>query len=240
MDRGDAAARQCSPGGAGSKYCQGCRGASTKRRVTDGPYNPLEKRNLAESVQRRILQTDALSLGDRQARLATGGAGVYVIYYDGPFNLYSPIAEANRNGLWGAPIYVGKAIPEGQRVGSGIDSALTATRALNDRLLRHANSIEQVEKFEIADFRFRHLVVDDVFITLGEAILIETFQPLWNVALSGFGNNPTGGPRAGQATSLWDTLHPGRRGAGRSAGSVVKEVEELVNRYLREIPSRRS
>jgi len=204
--------------------------------VTDGPYNPLEKRNLAESIQRRILQTTALPLADRAARLATGGAGVYAIYYVGPFELYSSIADANRNGPWSAPIYVGKAIPDGQRVGSGIDSALTATRALNDRLLRHANSLIQVENLEIGDFFFRYLVVDDVFITLGEAILIETFQPLWNVVLSGFGNNPTGGPRAEQATSLWDTLHPGRRGAGRSARSAVMEVEQLVRSYLAEHP----
>lgn len=196
------------------------------------PYNPLEKRNLAESIQRRILQTDPLPLGDRAARLATGGAGVYAIYYVGSFEPYAPIAQANRRGSWGAPIYVGKAIPEGQRVGSGIDSALTATRALNDRLLRHANSINEVENLQTADFWFRYLIVDDVFITLGEAVLIETFQPLWNVLLSGFGNNPTGGPRADQAISLWDTLHPGRRGAGRSVRSVALEVEQQVREYL--------
>lgn len=198
------------------------------------PYNPLEKRNLAESIQRRILLTEPMPLGDRSARLATGGAGVYAIYYSGTFELYQPIAAANSAGAWRLPIYVGKAIPEGQRVGSGIDSALTATRALNDRLLRHANSIDQVENLAINDFFFRYLVVDDVFITLGEAILIETSQPLWNVTLSGFGNNPTGGPRATQATSLWDTLHPGRGGAGRSAKSAILEVEELVRNRLQE------
>jgi hypothetical protein len=204
------------------------------------PYNPLQKRNLAESIQRRILQTNPLPLGDRKARLETGGAGVYAIYYMGSFELYKPITEANRDGTWQSPIYVGKAIPEGQRVGSGIDSALTATRALNDRLLRHANSINQVENLEIGDFFFRYLVVDDVFITLGEAILIETFQPLWNVLLSGFGNNPTGGPRADQATSLWDTLHPGRSGAGRSAKSAILEVEELLRNHLRNNPPERA
>ena len=207
--------------------------------MSDGPYNPLEKRNLAESIQRRILQTSPLPLGDRSARLGTNGAGVYAIYYVGPFGLYSEISDQNVDARWEAPIYVGKAIPEGQRVGSGIDSALTATRALNDRLLRHANSIIQVENLDIGDFYFRYLVVDDVFITLGEAILIETFQPLWNVLLSGFGNNPTGGPRSEQATSLWDTLHPGRKGAGRSAKSIIMEVEELVRNYLSENPPMR-
>lgn len=206
--------------------------------MSDGPYNPLEKRNLAESIQRRILQTQPLPLGDRTARLSTGGAGVYALYYVGDFGLYAPITEANRNSTWAAPIYVGKAIPEGQRVGSGIDSALTATRALNDRLLRHANSIIQVENLEISDFHFRYLVVEDVFIPLGEAILIETFQPLWNVVVFGFGNNPTGGPRSAQATSLWDTLHPGRTGAGRSAQSAIQEVEALVRNHWQESPPR--
>jgi hypothetical protein len=204
--------------------------------VTDGPYNPLEKRNLAESIQRRLLHTEPLALGDRTARLATGGAGVYAIYYTGPFDLYSPIAQANRDGRWAAPIYVGKAIPEGQRVGSGLDSTVTATRALNDRLLRHANSILQVQNLGIDDFCFRSLVVEDVFIPLGEAILIETFQPLWNVVLFGFGNNPTGGPRSTQATSRWDTLHPGRSGAGVSPSSAVEEVEALVWIHLRDNP----
>jgi hypothetical protein len=205
--------------------------------VTDGPYNPLEKRNLAESIQRRLLQTEPLALGDRAARLATGGAGVYAIYYIGDFDLYTPIAQANREGRWAAPIYVGKAIPEGQRVGSGIDSAMTATRALNDRLLRHANSIIQVQNLSIDDFYFRSLVVEDVFIPLGEAILIETFQPLWNVVLFGFGNNPTGGPRSSQATSRWDTLHPGRSGAGVSPSSEVEEVEALVRTHLQGNPT---
>src|SRR5690348_11066694 len=130
MDRGDASAWQCRASGVGARDCKRCGRPSTKGGVTDDPYNPLEKRNLAESIQRRILQTQPLALGDRSARLGTGGAGVYAIYYTGDFDLYAPIKDANSNGRWDAPIYVGKAIPEGQRVGSGIDSALTATRAL--------------------------------------------------------------------------------------------------------------
>ena len=199
------------------------------------PYNPLEKRNLAESIQRRILRSQPAPLASQDARASTGGAGVYALYYIGSFAPYMPIAASNRNNQWRLPIYVGKAIPSGQRVGSGIESALTATRALSSRLRRHATSIEEVDNLEISDFWFRHLVVDDVFIPLGEAMLIETFQPLWNVEIAGFGSNPTGGPRAGQATSRWDTLHPGRGGAGQTALTEVQQVQDLVEGYCEKL-----
>ena len=88
---------------------------------------------------------------------------------------------------------------------------------------------------EIHDFFFRYLVVDDVFITLGEAVLIETFQPLWNVLLSGFRNNPTGGPRSEQAISLWIRFIRAAKALGRSSRSAVREVEELVRTYLEKI-----
>ena len=196
------------------------------------PYNPLEKRNLAESLQRHILAAAINPLSDAAARRATSGAGVYALYYNGPFADYAPMSEANSKGKWALPIYVGKAIPAGARVGSGIDSALEATRSLGDRLSRHSRSIDETSNLDLADFSFRYLVIDDVWIPLGEAILIENFQPLWNTVLSGFGSNPTGGPRAAQALSKWDTLHPGRSGAGVSPGSNVQAVRALVAAYF--------
>ncbi len=196
------------------------------------PYNPLEKRNLAESIQRHILAADVHPLGDADARSSTNGAGVYALYYVGPFTDYAPLTAANVGQRWNAPIYVGKAVPSGARTGAGIDSALQATRALNDRLSRHSRSIDEAVNIDIRDFYFRYLVIDDVWIPLGEAILIETFQPLWNTIVSGFGSNPTGGPRAGQALSRWDTLHPGRSGAGTSPGAQVIAVQQLIADYF--------
>ena len=43
-----------------------------------------------------------------------------------------------------------------------------------------------------------------------EAALIKLSQPLWNVALDGFGNHDPGKGRYEQAKSDWDVIHPGR------------------------------
>lgn len=195
------------------------------------PYNPLDKLNLAESIQRRILAEPVHPLIDDEARSQTGGAGVYVLYYAGSFPPYIEIARRNQDHGWNLPIHVGKAIPPGGRTG-GLDQAARAVGALRDRLRRHAVSIDQAINLELADFYFRFLVIDDVWIPLGENMLIESFRPLWNTSLSGFGSNPTGGPRATQASSRWDTLHPGRAGAGQSSGPKLEEVHKIVAEYV--------
>jgi Eco29kI restriction endonuclease len=160
------------------------------------------------------------------------GCGVYAIYYVGDFQDYAQIRAANIGGKWEFPIYVGKAVPKGSRVGYSIEGASEGARGLSGRLRRHAKSIEQTSNLELGHFYFRCLSIDDVWISLGEAVLIESFKPLWNTVLSGFGNNPTGGPRSTQATSRWDTLHPGRGGAGMSPGAAVQNVKDLVAEYF--------
>lgn len=199
------------------------------------PYNPLDKPNLADSIQRRILAQPTYSLSDTDARYQTGGAGVYALYYLGDFPDYDEISRRNADSQWSLPIYVGKAIPPGGRTG-GLKQAERATGALRDRLRRHADSIDQAVNLSLSHFYFRSLVIDDVWIPLGENMLIESFRPLWNTSLSGFGSNPTGGPRAGQASSRWDTLHPGRSGAGQSAGRLLDEVRAIVGQYISELP----
>lgn len=202
--------------------------------MTLPPYNPLDKAHLAESVQRRFLQGPVSSLADDAARSSARGAGVYALYYAGEFKAYEEISLRNRQDLWALPIYVGKAIPAGGRVG-GLSQAPRAVGALRDRLRRHAQSIDQAANLKLDDFHFRSLVVDDIWIPLGENMLIESFKPLWNTALSGFGSNPTGGPRSGQAGSRWDTLHPGRSGAGRPSGTALGEVLAIVEAYVEEL-----
>jgi hypothetical protein len=199
--------------------------------MTLQPYNPLDKLNLAESIQRRILSEPVHPLGNDEARSRIAGAGVYALYYTGDFPLYMEISRRNEARQWNLPIYVGKAIPPGGRTG-GLDQAVRAVGALRDRLRRHAQSLDQAVNLDLADFHFRALVIDDVWIPLGENMLIESFRPLWNTSLSGFGSNPTGGPRAGQASSRWDTLHPGRAGAGQATGPKLAEVERIVSDYL--------
>ncbi len=75
-----------------------------------GPYNPLDKINLAKSIEIELLFRPLGPLADADG---ARGAGVYVIYYDGPFPAYRPITRALNDGDLVRPIYVGKAIPQG-------------------------------------------------------------------------------------------------------------------------------
>jgi hypothetical protein len=147
------------------------------------------------------------------------GAGIYAIYYTGDFRAYRAIAEQNNNGRFRLPIYVGEAVPEGSRKG-GLVSNARPTFKLFNRLREHARSIEHAENLRCEDFHFRWLVVDDIWIPLGEALIIDTFAPVWNKVIDGFGIHTPGGNRP-QMTSAWDTLHPGR--------PFVKKVKLLPN-----------
>lgn len=60
-------------------------------------------------------------------------------------------------------------------------------KPLLDRLKQHASSISETENLELEHFFVRHLVVDDIWIPLGENMFIETFQPVWNRVIDGFG-----------------------------------------------------
>ena len=61
------------------------------------------------------------------------------------------------------------------------------------------------------DFYFRALTVDDIWIPLGENMMIEQFRPVWNLVIDGFGNKDPGKRRTTQYRSPCDVLHPGRR-----------------------------
>lgn len=78
------------------------------------PYNPLDKKNLGVSVADALLARGVEPLRSSEPFVA---AGIYAIYYIGPFPAYEPIAGANRSEQFKAPIYVGKAVPAGARKG---------------------------------------------------------------------------------------------------------------------------
>lgn len=170
------------------------------------PYNPLEKSHLGESVAKALLQQPVLPLPPSDS---FNGAGTYAIYYNGAFPSYIPIARKNKENKWAAPIYVGKAIPPGARKG-GYGLGEAPGQVLWRRLKEHAETIEQAENIHLADFYCRHLVVDDIWIPLGESLLISMFSPLWNQQVDGFGNHDPGSGRYNQQRSAWDTIHPGR------------------------------
>jgi hypothetical protein len=169
-------------------------------------FNPLDKLNLAESLADALLKKPVFSL---PPDTAFEGAGIYAIYYAGGFAPYKILSAKNRGKDPKAPIYVGKAVPAGARKG-GFGLGADPGRALLKRLKEHANSIDEAKNLELAHFSCRYLVCDDIWIPLGEALLIERFQPPWNVLIEGFGIHTPGKGRKKQVRSMWDTVHPGR------------------------------
>jgi len=193
------------------------------------PFNPLDKRNLGISIANAIFDQQVLPLG---VIPSFGGAGIYAIYYHGDFPLYHKIAEANQN-RDAQPIYAGKAVPEGSRRG-GLGVEVPVGNYLCKRLNEHKKSIEASSNLNIAHFTCRFLIVDDIWIPLGESLLIEKTRPLWNLVLDGFGNHAPGSGRRNQQVSAWDTLHPGRAWAlDLQKGKNRNEIEKTVGDFLK-------
>lgn len=192
--------------------------------MAEKPYNPLDKINLGRSIESELLGRPPIPLTSCDA---LQGAGVYAIYYSGDFKPYEPVRDGK------SPIYAGKAIPQGGRKG-GIGADASKGRALANRLKEHTQSINQVGNLNTDDFFVRYLVVDDIWIPLGENILIERFKPLWNSLIDGFGNHAPGGGRGNQAKSSWDTLHPGRGFAAKLPDNVrdTARLEKEIAEYL--------
>ena len=197
------------------------------------PFNPLDKKHLGESVGHAMLRRPAVSMEKLEG---FQGAGIYAIYYAGDFPAYSWIAEYNRQGKFMAPIYVGKAVPKGARKGGDLE--LNPGNVLYNRIMQHKRSIEQASNLDINDFFCRYLIVDDIWIPLGESLLIAKFNPLWNKLIDGFGNHDPGKGRHAGLRPRWDVMHPGRPWAERckprdeTPDQIMGEVED----YLRNNP----
>jgi hypothetical protein len=170
-------------------------------------YDPLEMKNLGISVRNALLRQSVLKMPPTDK---LGGPGIYAIYYVGDFPQYQRIAEDNRDGKFECPIYVGMVMPKESRRAGSFNSE-SPTEALFRRLRHHSESIEAVGNLRLDDFCFRCLAVDDLWIRLGETHMIDRFQPLWNKVVEGFGIKTPGKRRKDQHTSLWDTIHPGRK-----------------------------
>jgi hypothetical protein len=191
-------------------------------------FNPLDKRNLGVSIADAIFKKAVLPL---KGLVSFNGAGIYAIYYKGSFSLYANISAKNKKDFV-QPIYAGKAIPEGGRKG-GLGLDVPVGEYLYKRLNEHRKSIEAAENLDIDDFYCRFLVVDDIWIPLGESLLIEKTKPLWNVIVDGFGNHDPGKGRYNQQMSAWDTLHPGRDWANKlQPGKSETEITKMITDFL--------
>ncbi len=197
------------------------------------PFNPLDKRHLGESVGQAMLRQPVIPMADLTS---FEGAGIYAIYYRGDFSAYEAIARINKDQGFIAPIYVGKAVPKGARKGGNLEA--TTGKVLFKRIMQHKGSIEEASNLDIADFHCRYLIVDDIWIPLGESLLIAKFDPLWNKLIDGFGNHDPGKWRHGGLRPRWDVLHPGRPWAEKcqprdeTAEQIIREARD----YLRNNP----
>ena len=217
------------------------RGKTTRGTIGGGclssgePYNPLAKQNLGASVAEALLARATQPMATLEP---FGGEGIYAIYYTGNFAAYELIANRNRGDRFEAPIYVGKAVPEGARKGGKSGTKSGAGKALFIRILEHAESVQRVSNLSLADFHCRYLVVDDIWIPLAESLPINKFLPVWNTIVDGFGNHDPGKGRYEGKRPRWDVIHPGREWAARCAERVETPEQILadVEEHLRALP----
>ncbi len=202
------------------------------------PYNPLDKNSIGDNIVRELVARPVLALSSPKSNLrglptredSFEGAGIYALYYVGDFPAYARIAAANGQGRFDTPIYIGKADPKGGRKGAlELDSA--AGTPLYNRLKDYASSIEQAVNLQLPHFFCRFLVVDDIWISLGECRTIQKYLPLWNTTVDGFGNHDPGNRRKEQYRSDWDVVHPGRSWAVK-LGQNPKTAEQILAAVL--------
>lgn len=151
--------------------------------------------------------------------------GAYVLFYNGSFGLYEPIAKANEK-EFKLPIYVGKAVPTGDRTGI---KAITIVQenSLYRRLYEHLRSVRHAENLDEADFYFKVIPTNLHAAAWVESVLIGHFRPAWNTRISGFGIHDPGKGRYNQKRSVWDQIHPGRPWAQRMANLAAYDLEEI-------------
>ena len=196
------------------------------------PYNPLNKDSIGDNIVRELMASPCVALPEPKSRGQLPrddvfeGAGIYAIYYLGDFPAYSHIVSTDAGGRCEMPIYIGKADPKGGRKGA-LELDASAGFPLYNRLKDHATSIEQATNIKLTDFRCRRLVVDDIWISLGERWAIQRYLPLWNTLIDGFGNHDPGVRRKSQYRSDWDVVHPGRTWAEK-LGDSPKSVEHIL------------
>ena len=118
-----------------------------------------------------------------------------------------------------------------------LERTKTSSTALSARLRQHAASIDQADNLNIEDFDCRFLVVEDIWIPLGENLLIAKFAPNWNKLIDGFGNHDPGSGRYNQVQSRWDVLHPGRPWAQRlrDRPEGPEQISRELEAYLRDL-----
>ncbi len=195
-----------------------------------GIFDPLDYRNVAVSVVGAMLARPLSRLPPRES---FSGGGVYVSYFKGKFPAYKRISGTD------VPIYVGKAVPPGGRIGAEVpigddpDSLPMIEpnpgTVLYKRLCEHAESVSAAENLRDAKSSCRYLAVTHVWIVFAEEILIRRFRPFWNLFVKGFGNHDVGKGRHNQRRSDWDEVHPGRKWATKCKPALRRPNEIIAS-----------
>jgi hypothetical protein len=194
-------------------------------------FTPLANSSMGHSIAFALLRQPLMPLPPESGE---AGAGVYALYYNGSNPLYQRLVEHNRSASIAAPIYVGKAVPKGVRVGA---MASDIGHVVTSRLSSHSRRIQNSHDLDRGEFLCRYLILDWVFVGLGESLLIDLFAPVWNAVLDGFGNNPPGRGRIAQSISRWDTCHPGRGWASELTGEQRHQRDNLLAQVAAAIQS---
>jgi hypothetical protein len=158
------------------------------------------------------------------------GAGVYALYYNGPFGAYSPLSGTEQ------PIYVGKADPKNAEA----KDAVSQGTSLFDRLREHRRNIAKATStLRAEDFDCRFLIVQTGYQRAAEEYLINFFKPIWNNEMRicfGLGKHGDSATTRANKRSPWDTLHPGRAWAAsliedqKSEDQIRLEIAEHLQR----------
>lgn len=189
-------------------------------------FNPLDYENLTRHCVDELMRRPPRALPITERFL---GAGVYALFYRGKLPIYRKVRSPN----CGWPIYVGKAIPKGGRKGGGGKSQRGPGAALCKRLDEHSRSLQETTNLSPADFLCRYMVVTPLWISMTERFLLETYRPIWNVILDGFGNHDPGAGRYKGEITWWDALHPGRGWSKKLRQTrASKDAELRVEGYL--------
>lgn len=194
-------------------------------------FDPLNRVNLGRSLETALLSKPLTPLTSVPP---FWGSGIYAIYFRGSDAeaLYGRLAASP------SPIYVGRAVPAGARKGLVEEEEGRRSKTLWIRLDEHLDSIGQAQDLNAGDFRCRWLVADMLFVPMAERLMIQTYRPLWNLLIDGFGNHDPGSGRYDQERSRWDTLHPGRYWAPNLAEPpyTATDLRAQIRAHLDEHP----
>ena len=187
-------------------------------------WDPLTYETLMAGTVSHFEKQEPRPLGDISG---VEGPGIYALYYKGAMAEYQPISDGTR------PIYAGKAVLKGARMGD--ENLDVNDPALRKRLREHARSIKQVSNLALDEFTYRVLAVVPVWIVFAEQALIKQYKPVWNSCLDGFGKHHQGSRRSETERSWWDTLHPGRPWTAEETQiKTVAEARKKVRDFWKE------